>query len=113
MSGADIHIKLEAYDSRELLEAVNKILNAAKRTNAEISGPIPMKRKLERFTVNRSPHIDKKSREQFEIRTHTRLIIIKNIGYNNQTVVEALGKISDLPPSVGVKIQVKDRKSAS
>jgi small subunit ribosomal protein S10 len=71
-----IRIRLEAYDHRVLDKAVQDIVDTAKRTGARVAGPVPLPTRIERFTVLRSPHIDKKSREQFEIRTHKRMIEI-------------------------------------
>ena len=71
-----IRIKLKAYDHRLLDQSVKEIVDTASRTGARISGPIPLPTKISKFTVLRSPHVDKKSREQFEIRTHKRLIDI-------------------------------------
>lgn len=71
-----IKIRLEAYDHRILDKAVQDIVDTAKRTGAKVAGPIPLPTRIEKFTVLRSPHIDKKSREQFEIRTHKRMVEI-------------------------------------
>ncbi len=68
-----IRIRLKAYDFRLLDQSTAEIVDTAKRTGAHISGPIPLPTQIQRFTVLRSPHVDKKSREQFEIRTHKRL----------------------------------------
>ena len=73
MHGQNIRIRLKAFDHRILDASTREIVNTAKRTGAEVRGPIPLPTRIERFTVNRSPHIDKKSREQFEMRTHKRL----------------------------------------
>src|SRR5690242_21765374 len=72
----NIRIRLRAYDHRVLDQSTSEIVNTAKRTGARVRGPIPLPTKIERFTVLRSPHIDKKSREQFEIRTHKRVLDI-------------------------------------
>ena len=96
-----IRIKLKAFDSRLLDTAVSSILETVKRTGAEISGPIPLPTSINRFTVLRSPHIDKKSREQFEIRTHKRLIDILD---PNQQTIDSLMKL-DL--SAGVDVEIK------
>jgi small subunit ribosomal protein S10 len=71
-----IKIRLEAYDHRILDKAAQDIVDTAKRTGAKVAGPLPVPTRIERFTVQRSPHIDKKSREQFELRTHARVIEI-------------------------------------
>ena len=76
MSGNRIRIRMEAYDHRALDASAKEIVEHAKRTNARVCGPIPMPTRIERYTVLRSPHIDKKSREQFEMRTHKRVIDI-------------------------------------
>jgi small subunit ribosomal protein S10 len=96
-----IRIKLKAFDSRLLDNAVVSILDTVKRTGAEVAGPIPLPTSINRFTVLRSPHIDKKSREQFEIRTHKRLIDILE---PNQQTVDSLMKL-DL--SAGVDVEIK------
>ncbi|PPR46864.1 MAG: 30S ribosomal protein S10 [Alphaproteobacteria bacterium MarineAlpha5_Bin9] len=101
MDKQDIRIRLRAYDSKLLDTSTIDIINTAKRTGAKIRGPIPLPNKTERFTVNRSPHVDKKSREQFEIRTHKRLLDI--IDPTPQTV-DALMKL-DL--SAGVEVEIK------
>ncbi|TVR13001.1 MAG: 30S ribosomal protein S10 [Planctomycetota bacterium] len=71
-----IKIRLEAYDHRILDKAVQDIVDTAKRTGAKVAGPIPLPTRVEKFTVLRSPHVNKKSREQFEIRTHKRMVEI-------------------------------------
>ena len=76
MEKQNIRIKLRAYDNKILDASTEEIVNTVKRTGATIKGPIPLPTKIERYTVLRSPHIDKKSREQFESRTHKRLIDI-------------------------------------
>lgn len=97
----DIQIRLKAYDSGALDQATQNIVSTVKRTGAKVRGPVPMPRRINRFTVNRSPHIDKKSREQFEIRTHKRLIIITP----TPQTVDALGKL-ELAAGVNVEIKV-------
>ena len=72
----NIRIRLKAFDHRILDNSAHEIVNTAKRTGADVRGPIPLPTRIERFTVNRSPHVDKKSREQFEIRTFKRLLDI-------------------------------------
>ena len=98
----NIRIRLKAFDHRVLDQSTVEIVNTAKRTGAQVKGPIPLPTKIERFTVLRSPHIDKKSREQFETRTHKRLIDI--IEPTPQTV-EALMKL-DLASGVDVEIKI-------
>jgi small subunit ribosomal protein S10 len=102
MNSQKIRIRLRAYDYMMLDHSTSEIVNTAKRTGAQVRGPVPLPRKISRFTVNRSPHIDKKSREQFEIRTHKRLIDI--IEPTPQTV-DALMKL-DLPAGVDVEIKL-------
>jgi len=92
---------MEAYDHEVLDVAAINIVETAKRTGAKVSGPVPLPTRIERYTVNRSPHVDKKSREQFEIRTHKRLIDI--LEPTPQTV-DALMKL-DLP--AGVEVEIK------
>jgi small subunit ribosomal protein S10 len=98
----NIRIRLKAFDHRILDNSTHEIVNTAKRTGADVRGPIPLPTKIERFTVNRSPHVDKKSREQFEIRTFKRLLDI--IGPTPQTV-DALMKL-DLAAGVDVEIKL-------
>jgi small subunit ribosomal protein S10 len=102
MENQSIRIKLQAYDHRLLDQSVKEIVNTAKRTGAQVRGPIPMPTRIERFTVNRSPHIDKKSREQFEMRTHKRVVDI--VDWLPQTV-DALMKL-DLASGVDVEIKL-------
>jgi len=101
MENQDIRIRLRAFDSKLLDTSANDIINTARRTGAKVRGPIPLPTRNEKFTVNRSPHIDKKSRDQFEIRTHKRLLDI--IEPTPQTV-DALMKL-DL--SAGVEVEIK------
>ena len=98
----NIRIRLRAYDYRVLDQSTCEIVNTAKRTGAKICGPIPLPTDIEKYTVLRSPHIDKKSREQFEMRTHKRLLDI--IDWSPQTV-DALMKL-DLPAGVDVEIKL-------
>ena len=102
MKEQNIRIRLKAYDHRVLDTSAKEILETAKRTGADVKGPIPLPTRIEKFTVLRSPHIDKKSREQFEIRTHKRLMDI--IDPTPQTV-DALMKL-DLAAGVDVQISV-------
>ncbi|MBI5180273.1 MAG: 30S ribosomal protein S10 [Nitrospirae bacterium] len=97
-----IRIRLRAYDHRLLDQSVSEIVQTAKRTSAKIIGPVPLPTKINKVTVLRSPHVDKKSREQFEIRTHKRLIDI--IDPTPQTV-DALMKL-DLAAGVDVEIKL-------
>lgn len=102
MEGQNIRIRLEAYDHHLLDQSTREIANTAKRTGASVRGPIPLPTARQVYTVNRSPHIDKKSREQFEIRTHKRVIDI--VDWSPQTV-DALMKL-DLSAGVNVEIKV-------
>ena len=97
----NIRIRLKAFDHRVLDQSTKEIVSTAKRTGAQVRGPIPLPTRIEKFTVNRSPHVDKKSREQFEIRTHRRLLDI--VDPTPQTV-DALMKL-DLPAGVDVEIK--------
>lgn len=102
MMNQNIRIRLKAYDHRVLDVSASEILNTAKRTGARVRGPIPLPTKIERYTVLRSPHIDKKSREQLEIRTHRRLLDIVD---PTPETVDALMKL-DLAAGVDVEIKV-------
>ncbi|HEX9791378.1 MAG: 30S ribosomal protein S10 [Hyphomicrobiales bacterium] len=103
MDSQNIRIRLKAFDHRVLDQSTAEIVGTAKRTGAQIRGPIPLPTRIEKFTVLRGPHIDKKSREQFEIRTHKRLLDI--VDPTPQTV-EALMKL-DLAAGVDVEIKLK------
>ena len=102
MDNQSIRIRLKAFDHRVLDQSTSEIVTTAKRTGAQVRGPIPLPTRIERFTVNRSPHVDKKSREQFEIRTHKRLLDI--VDWTPQTV-DALMKL-DLAAGVDVEIKL-------
>ncbi len=102
MDHQNIRIRLKAFDHRVLDQSTSEIVDTAKRTGAEIRGPIPLPTRIEKFTLLRSPHIDKKSREQFEIRTHKRLLDI--VDPTPQTV-DALMKL-DLAAGVDVEIKL-------
>ena len=97
----NIRIRLRAYDHRVLDQSTSEIVNTAKRTGARVRGPIPLPTKIEKFTVLRSPHIDKKSREQFEMRTHKRVI---DIFEPTARTIEALNRLV-VPAGVFVKIK--------
>jgi small subunit ribosomal protein S10 len=97
-----IRIRLQAFESTILDQSTAEIVNTVKRTGAEVAGPVPLPTKIERFTVNRSPHVDKKSMEQFEIRTHKRLLDI--ISPRPQTV-EELKKLN-LPAGVDIIVKL-------
>jgi small subunit ribosomal protein S10 len=101
-NGQNIRIRLKAFDHRILDASTREIVNTAKRTGAQVRGPMPLPTRIEKFTVNRSPHIDKKSREQFEMRTHKRLLDI--VDPTPQTV-DALMKL-DLAAGVDVEIKL-------
>jgi len=101
MESQDIRIRLRAFDNKLLDTSATDIINTAKRTGAKVRGPIPLPTKKEKFTVNKSPHVDKKSRDQLEIRTHNRLLDI--IDPTPQTI-DALMKL-DL--SAGVEVDIK------
>ena len=96
-----IRIRLKAFDHRVLDFSTREIVNTAKRTGATVRGPIPLPTLIEKFTVNRSPHVDKKSREQFEIRTHKRII---DITEPNSKTVDALNRLV-VPAGVFIKIK--------
>ncbi|PCJ57611.1 MAG: 30S ribosomal protein S10 [Planctomycetota bacterium] len=96
-----VRIRLMAYDVEVIDGCTSSIIDAAKRTGAKVHGPIPLPTKIERYTVLRSPHVNKKAREQFEIRTHKRLIdIIEPTG----KTMDALNKI-DMPAGVDIRIK--------
>ena len=96
-----IRIRMEAYDHRALDSSAKEIVEQARRTNARVSGPVPLPTRIERYTVLRSPHVNKKSREQFEMRTHKRVIDIFDA---NARTVEALNRLV-VPAGVFVKIK--------
>ena len=96
-----IRIRMEAYDAGALDASAKEIVEHAKRTSAKVHGPIPLPTRIERYTVLRSPHIDKKSREQFEVRTHKRII---DISEPTSRTVEAINRIQ-VPAGVFVKIK--------
>jgi small subunit ribosomal protein S10 len=97
-----IRIRLKAYDHRLLDQSTKEIVDTAKRTGARIAGPIPLPTTINKFCVLRSPHVDKKSREQFEIRTHKRLLDILD---PTQQTIDALMKL-DLAAGVDVEIKL-------
>jgi small subunit ribosomal protein S10 len=101
MTGQRIRIRLKGYDHRVLDHSAAEIVETAKRTGARVAGPIPLPTRVERYTVNRSPHADKKSMEQFEIRTHKRLLDI--IDPTAKTVDE----LKKLNLTAGVDITIK------
>ena len=101
MDSQNIRIRLRAFDHRVLDQSTSEIVNTAKRTGARVRGPIPLPTQIEKFTVNRSPHIDKKSREQFELRTHVRVIeILEPTAKTN----DVFSKV-DVPAGVDITIK--------
>jgi len=101
MANQKIRIRLNAFDHRVLDQSVGEIVGTAKRTGARVVGPIPLPITKNRFTVLRSPHVDKKSREQFEIRTHKRLLDILD------PTPETIDELMKLDLSAGVDIEIK------
>jgi small subunit ribosomal protein S10 len=101
-----IRIRMEAYDHAVLDQSAADIVDTAKRTGSVVHGPIPLPTRIERYTVLSSPHIDKKARQQFEIRTHKRLIDIMQA---TAKTIEALNKLS-LPAGVDIKIKASSRR---
>jgi len=101
MTGDRIRIRMEAYDHRALDSSAREIVEQAKRTNARVCGPVPLPTRVERYTVLRGPHVDKKSREQFEIRTHKRII---DITEPTARTIESLNRLV-VPAGVFVKIK--------
>ncbi len=101
MQNERIRIRMEAYDHELLDKKASEIVETAKRTGARVSGPIPLPTRIEKYTVLRSPHVDKKSREQFEIRTHKRLI---DITEPTSKTVDALGRLN-IPAGIDIRIK--------
>ena len=99
--GQKIRIRLRAFDHRLLDQSASEIVETARRTGARIAGPVPLPTHIEKYTVLRSPHVDKKSREQFEVRTHKRLLDILE---PTQQTIDALMRL-DL--SAGVEVEIK------
>ncbi|MEI6210092.1 MAG: 30S ribosomal protein S10 [bacterium] len=102
MQSQRIRIRLQGYDHRVLDQAVTDIIDTARSTGAQVVGPIPLPTRIERFTVNRSPHVDKKSMDQFEMRTHKRLLDIVS---PTAKTVDELKKLN-LPAGVDISIRV-------
>ena len=102
MEAQNIRVKLKGYTHQDLEKATKDIVNTAKRTGARVCGPIPLPTWIEKYTVLRSPHVDKKSREQFEIRTHKRLIDIHS---PTPKTVDSLMRL-DLPAGVDIEIKL-------
>lgn len=109
METASIRIRLRAFDHRVLDTSTAEIVNTAKRTGAQVRGPVPLPTRIEKFTVIRSPHVHKKTMEQFEMRTHKRLLDV--VEPTPQTI-DALMKL-DLPAGVDVEIKVMDQQLAA
>lgn len=103
MDSQKIRIRLKAYDHKLLDKSAAEIVDRVRETDAEVRGPIPLPTRINKFTVLRGPHVDKKSREQFEIRTHQRLI---DIVHPRQATIDALMRL-DL--SAGVNVEIKLR----
>ena len=99
MDAQNIRIRLKAFDHRLLDQSTQEIVHTAKRTGANVRGPIPLPTQIEKFTVNMSPHVDKKSREHFEMRTHKRII---DIYEPTQATMEELRRL-DLPAGVDIE----------
>lgn len=102
MAGQKIRINLKAFDHRLLDESVREIVDSVKRTGASVAGPIPLPTRIRKYTVNRSPHVDKKSREQFEMRIHKRVLDIIN---PTQRTLDALQEL-ELPSGLHVEIKL-------
>ena len=100
MNGQRIRIKLRGFDYRVIDQSASDIVDTAKRTGARVAGPIPMPTRTERYTVNRSPHVDKKSMDQFELRTHKRLIDIM------EPTVQTVDELKKLNLPAGVEINI-------
>ena len=101
LSSQKIRIRMKAYDFKLLDQSVGEIVDTALRTGARVAGPIPLPTSINRYTVLRGPHIDKKSREQFEIRTHKRLI------YISEPTSQTVDALSSLNMPAGVDIRIK------
>lgn len=101
MAGQKIRIRLKAYDHNLIDKSAEKIIRTVRSTNAEVSGPVPLPTQRTVYTVLRSPHVDKKSREQFETRVHKRLIDIHN---SNPKTIDSLMKL-ELPSGVDIEIK--------
>ena len=101
MQTTKIRIRLKAYDHRLLDQSTSEIVDTAKRTGARVAGPIPLPTRINKYTVLRGPHVDKKSREQFEVRTHKRLIDIL------EPTPQTLDALMKLDLSAGVDVEIK------
>jgi small subunit ribosomal protein S10 len=100
MAGTTIRIKLKAFDYRLLDACVQEIVDSVKRSGAKVAGPVPLPTRIHKYTVNRSPHVDKKSREQFEMRVHKRILDIIN---PTQQTLDALRDL-ELPSGLEVEL---------
>ena len=109
MDTQSIRIRLRAFDHRILDQSTAEIVNTARRTGARIRGPVPLPTRIERFTVLRSPHVDKKAMDQYEMRTHKRLLDV--VDPTPQTI-DALMKL-DLPAGVDVEIKIMEQQIAA
>src|SRR5213595_1932840 len=103
MAKHKIRIRLKAYDHRVLDQSAQRIVETAERTGARVVGPVPLPTRIERFTVKRSPFIDKDSQEHFEIRTHKRLI---DIHQPTPKTVDSLQRLDHLPAGVDIEIRL-------
>ena len=101
MDNQSIRIRLKAFDHRVLDTSTHEIVNTAKRTGAQVRGPIPLPTRIEKFTVLRSPHVNKKSREQFQIKVHKRIVDLMN---STSKTVDALMQL-DMPAGVDIEIK--------
>ena len=109
MDTQSIRIRLRAFDHRILDQSAAEITNTAKRTGAKTLGPLPLPTRIERFATHRSPHVNSKSKEHWEIRTHKRLLDIEE---PTPQTIDALMKL-DLPAGVDVEIKIRDQKAAA
>ncbi len=109
MDTQSIRIRLKAFDHRILDQSSQEIVNTAKRTGASVRGPVPLPTRTERFTVLRSPHVNKKSMEHFEMRTHKRLL---DVVQPTPDTIDALMKL-DLPAGVDVEIKIMEQAVAA
>lgn len=101
MESQNIRVRLRAYDHRVLDKSTKEIVNTARRTGSEVRGPIPLPTHIEKFTVLRSPHVNKKAREQFEMRTHLRLLDIIN------PTPQTIDALMNLDLAAGVDVEIK------
>lgn len=109
MSQESFRIYLDAYDHKLLDQSSKKIVDVVEKTGSKVVGPVPLPTKIKRYTVIRSPHVNKKSREQFEIRTHKRMLEVND---SNPKIISSLTALS-LPAGVGIEIKQNIKKSAT